>query len=738
MDIRPPTGIAPLTLAATEDAGAKLHGRRLRTARLASIAVLVLALAVFAAAIPLEFARLQSVCTGDRCLHPWLSPEILAEMQAYGLSARWFAAYFGGLVVLQAGVWYIVGLLLFWRRPNDRTALLAALALVTAGTAFGVDLRALGEASPIWGLPAVVLGFLGGTCLYLLLFLFPDGRFVPGWTRWLMLAALLIQAFTSFLPDTPLDPETWPPVAGVATYLLVGGGGIAAQVYRYRRTSSLLERQQTKWVMCSLIGMLGLLLSLGVANLFITTSGLLVEVAANTALFVAMLLIPLAILRAVMRYQLWDIDLIIKRALVYGTLTVVVIGLYVLIVGYLGALLRAEYSLAISLVATGVVAVLFQPLREWLQRGVNRLLYGERDDPYVVVSRLGQRLEAALAPEAVLPAIAETVAQALKLPYTALTLKQADDFVVAAEYPDTNARTGADAATNLEAVPRSPERLASVPLTYQGEIVGKLLLAPRARGEGFSPADWRLLEDLARQAGVAAHAVRLTNDLRRSRERLVTTREEERRRLRRDLHDGLGPVLATIAMQAEAARELLETDRAAADALLADLAGQAQMAVADVRRLVYGLRPPALDDLGLLGALRAHAERSSQAGLQVGVQAPDPLPPLPAAVEVAAYRIVQEALTNVARHAHAGNCQVTLALIGIGPHQALSLEISDDGVGLNPERQAGVGLTAMHERAAELGGSCAIAPRAGGGTRVSICLPAASGTGVVSWDEAGG
>ncbi len=198
-------------------------------------------------------------------------------------------------------------------------------------------------------------------------------------------------------------------------------------------------------------------------------------------------------------------------------------------VGYLGALFRTGSTLPISLVATGLVAVLFQPLRELLQRGVNRLLYGQRDEPYRVVSRLGQRLEATLAPEAVLPTIVETVAQALKLPYAAITWQQ-DGAVV-------------NAATFGKAV----DELLHLPLSYQSELIGELVLAPRGPGEFFTPADRALLSDLARQAGVAAHAVRLTADLQRltgelqqSRTELVTTREEERRRLRRDLHDGQG------------------------------------------------------------------------------------------------------------------------------------------------------------------------------------------------------
>jgi signal transduction histidine kinase len=255
-------------------------------------------------------------------------------------------------------------------------------------------------------------------------------------------------------------------------------------------------------------------------------------------------------------------------------------------------------------------------------------------------------------------------------------------------------------------------------LSYQGETVGQLILAPRAAGESFSLADRRLLDDLARQAGVAAHAVRLTSDLRRSRERLVSAREEERRRLRRDLHDGLGPQLASVTLKLDAARNLLEHDPAATGTLLADLKTQTQAAIADIRRLVYDLRPPALDDLGLVSALRQQIGQYQYNQLNIKIDAPDNLPPLPAAVEVAAYRIVQEAITNVVRHADARNCIVSL---GVG--NGLCLDIRDDGRGLPADRRAGVGLSSMRERATELGGHCEIGPAPGGGTCVMAWLP---------------
>jgi signal transduction histidine kinase len=263
-------------------------------------------------------------------------------------------------------------------------------------------------------------------------------------------------------------------------------------------------------------------------------------------------------------------------------------------------------------------------------------------------------------------------------------------------------------------------RVERVPLTYRGELVGELAVGLRPGESEFSPADRKLLADLARQAGVAAHAVALTRALQRSRERLVAAREEERRRLRRDLHDGLGPALAGITLQLEGVRALVADEPAQARQTLLDLRTHTQTAIADIRRLVHDLRPPALDELGLLGALREHANRLD-GGLRVTIDGPEELPELPAAVEVAAYRIALEALTNVVRHAAARTCSVRVIADG-----ALELEIADDGRGVADEPGPGVGLGSMRERAAELGGSCTIERARGGGTCVRASLPLVS------------
>jgi signal transduction histidine kinase len=327
------------------------------------------------------------------------------------------------------------------------------------------------------------------------------------------------------------------------------------------------------------------------------------------------------------------------------------------------------------------------------------LIYGERDDPVEALSRLGESLETALPTEKVLPALVETIAQTLRLPFIGIAI---EDQPVAAFGQQTKNQV-------------------AFPLIFQGESTGELLAAPRAPDESFTPAEMRLLQNLARQAGAAVRNAQLTADLQRSRQHLVTAREEERLRLRRDLHDGLGPALASVIWQAESARDTIPTNPSKAAQLLESSIEQAQAALTDIRRLVYGLRPPALDELGLVGALEQAVRHYP--GTSVTIKASEPLPSLPAAVEVAAYRIVQEALKNSIEHGKARNCVVCISLDGGPAPGSLCLMVRDNGMGLLEVVTPGVGLASMRERAEELGGAFNIHPRQAGGTEVEVRLP---------------
>jgi signal transduction histidine kinase len=686
-------------------ASVRLHGRYLLAARVAWAVVAVMAAVCIVVSITSEFARLQTVCSTGACPPGTLTPANVRDLGAMGLSVGFFAGILISVELLFAITSFAVGALIFWRRSDDRMALFLALVLVTlGGAALTQNPDALVDEPTALRLVILFVTFLGNTSIVLFFYLFPDGRFVPRWTRVVAVVFVAGQVDEFFFPSSLLPDIPAP----LNTALVFGflASIVYAQVYRYRRVSGPVERQQTKWIVFGITAMVVGTQGSDVLLLVYPQTWLLM---AGPVYYLSLLFIPLSIGVAILRNHLFDIDLVINRTLVYGALTTSVVLLYVLVVGGLGAVLQVQGSLIVSLLATGLAAVMFQPLRDRLQRGVNHLMYGERDDPYAVLSRMGQRLESRLAPEAVLPAVTRTLREALKLPYAEIQLKREDGF-------ETAASAGDRGENNL-----------SLPLVYGGETVGRLVVGPRAGEENFGPTERGLLEDLAHQVGASAHAalktdeaLRLSADLQHSRERLVEAREEERRRLRRDLHDGLGPQLSSQALTVDAALALMRRDPDAAEELLLELKADAQDAVADIRRLVYGLRPPALDDLGLLGALRESAAQYAAKGLSVSVEAPEGLPPLSAAVEVAAYRIAQEALTNVARHAEASACTVYLAIEKAG---VLRVEVRDDGRGIPGHSPVGVGLTSMRERASELGGGLVVEALPGGGTRVSARLP---------------
>lgn len=578
----------------------------------------------------------------------------------------------------------------------------------------------------LWVCPVILL-------LWTLL-LYPDGSLPsPRWRPlawiyvvWSALLATLAGLGAGVYSEPPLVPLPWSQdlfghgsnlehaLPGLfAAFPALVTGSAAAVIVRLQQAGRE-ERSQIKWL--AFVG--GVVVAVWS---FPPTheTGSWARVGANLMLWA----VPTAIGAAVLRYHLYDIGRVINRTLVYALLTVCISGAYILIVTSLGMLFQHTGIGASAVVAT-VIAVLAAPVRTRLQRGVNRLLYGGRGEPYAVVSELGRRLSAVLAPGSVLPVIVSTVASALKLPYVAVQLLQDGEFRAASVHGVASTHT------------------LTIPLTHHGELLGRIVLGPRSPGEEFSPAELRLLHDLARQAGLALHGVRLTADLQRSRERLVTAREEERRRLRRDLHDGLGPTLAGVAYLLDGAR-LSALDDARAAPMLDALRTEIRGAIAEVRRLLDGLGSAALDELGLLRAIEARAELLSTApgghsgpvlgtasarsgprtgGIVIEVRAPKVLPHLPPAIEVAAYRIVTEALTNVVRHSGAAHCQVVLELADDG---SLNIEITDDGHGLTAGEglAGGVGLTSMRERAAELGGSCTVGQRSVGGTRVAVHLP---------------
>jgi signal transduction histidine kinase len=328
---------------------------------------------------------------------------------------------------------------------------------------------------------------------------------------------------------------------------------------------------------------------------------------------------------------------------------------------------------------------------------------------YRVVSALAFRMEYTQAPDELLTSVAELISTELRLPYVLIEIEHT-------AWPDGSAEYGAPVG-----------ELLALPLTYQGYPAGRLVVSGRSAGRAVSRRDRRVLLDVAKHAGAALHTARLLGDLRESLDRVLYAREEERRRLRHELHDSVGPILAGISLGLHAARRVMRSDAEQADQLIMHLEQELQAAIGEVRRLFETLRPPALDQLGLLPAIkeqidllatRMRTDEDSPQHVSFELNSSGDLASLPAIVEVAAYRIVCEALTNVARHSGARTCTVTL-----GRDKGLRVEVVDDGVGISGRPGRGLGLGSMRERAAELGGTFVIDAPTRGGTRIVARLP---------------
>ena len=690
----------------------------LNLARLFQVLLICFTVGLFIVSIPINYERLSSACKTEPCSPGELTPASVKALNDIGISMDILIKITIALDILVAVIYTASAILIFIRKPNDLLTIFVTVMLVTFGVAtFSNEIQGFAVVYPQWSWLTKAIELIGNCAILAFFFVFPTGCFVPRRSEFIVAGWILFQLPRYYFPHSSFNLMGSNPTLYNA--LFFGGilSGIMAQTVRYWRVSNSTERLQTKWVVFgTAIGVGGYVITRLLTLFLSDPNGR--DLLINLALFIFstlfILLLPISISIAVVRYRLWDINPIINRALVYGMLSASTIAFYIFAVGFFSNYFQqSKANFILSFLATGVIAFLFEPLRERLQRAVNRLMYGERDDPSTVLMRLSQRLDSALAPDTVLQSIVETVAQTLRLPYAAITLNlEAQESRIVAS----------------SGLPRA--ELIHVPLNYQTERVGELLLAPRGAGESFSTADMNLLNIIAQQAGTAVHTARLTDELRQlnealqqSRERLVTAQEEERRRLRRDLHDGVGPTLASLTQRLDTAADFVGSNPLKSIQLLHELKGQVKGTVAEIRRLVYALRPPVLDEFGLASAIQEHvAPYAGPNGLQVTFDVTEPMPPLPAAVEVAAYRIAMEAFTNIVNHAEASICHLTLRI----ENNFLLLTVSDNGRGIRPNNHVGVGLTSMHERASELGGECTIENISAGGTRISARLPIVS------------
>ena len=585
------------------------------------------------------------------------------------------------------GLWLGTVALLFL--VTDLAAAWAWLDLVREDGALPGGEAALWVGSVLW-LPAY---FLLPTVLLLLA---PAGRLPgPAWRPALGGSLALIALVTVVNATAPYSTEDTtipdqPPVANplesdavqhwlgwtpalLAVAIVVA---LTALVLRRRRATGR-ERRQLDVVLLGALGTVALL----VAGLLTPRPWFLLVVA------LALVPYPLALGVAAARHQLWNLDLVVRRSVVYGALSVAVVAAYVVSIAALGGVLGR--TTGAPLVATAVVAVGAAPFVARVQRAVDRRLFGDSADPAAAMRRVAQRA-------GTLPDLARDVAASLRVPHARVVT--------------------ATGQTGAWGTPRDPET--RVALRHGGAVVGELVASAREPGRPLTRRDEATLTELASYVAVVVHALQLSDDLQRSREQLVVAREEERRRLRRDLHDGLGPELAAIALELETVRDLADGPGTPAGAKAESLRAHVREVVSDVRRIVDDLRPPMLDDVGLVAAVEQQARRLSSPDLPVDV-AIGPLPPLSAAVELAVLRIVAEATTNAVRHS--GGRRVRVA---VGCADGLvEVVVADDGRGFAGPT-TGVGLGSMRERALELGGSCTVESSPGRGTTVRALLPA--------------
>jgi signal transduction histidine kinase len=534
--------------------------------------------------------------------------------------------------------------------------------------------------------------------LPLALLLFPDGHLPgPGWRYVAWAVALTSPLFVvemlsgtepvadglplGYLGVTLPAGLQWLWTASELRTVAVLAVGLVGLVVRYRRAREV-ERRQLLW----------LLLAAGVVVAAVAPWSLVAGT--PIAVLFSIPLVPAAIAIAVLRHQLLDIRLVLARALAWLLLSAAAVVAYVALVAVLDTAVSRAFGR--SAFAPVVVAVLLAPLLPRLQREAERWVYGDRRDPARVASRLSVHL--ASGDERGLQGVVASLGSALRFPWVAV--RDGDQLLAEAG--------------------ERPERTIRLPLAYAGAVVGELEIGLRSGERELAAVDLSTIQLVAAPLAVAVGALRLSTDLQASRGRLVVAGEEERRRLRRDLHDGLGPALTGIAMTAEAAGNFLDSDPRRTRELLAGLRDHVGTAIADVRRLVDDLRPPALDEVGLVGAIQQRADqlrlRPDGSSLDVRLVAPQDLPPLPAAVEVAAYRIATEALVNIARHADATSAQVRVRCNG-----ALEIEVTDDGGG-TADWVPGVGLASMRERADEVSGRVVAGPSGHGG-RVHASFP---------------
>jgi signal transduction histidine kinase len=654
----------------------------------------------------------------------------------------------GGGAALGLGIGSVGLVVALLRRSNTIGWLLLLGGLVEA-VAYAAQQYAIRAVLVAPGsLPAgVVVSWIGSwtyaldvPLLAALALLFPDGR--PPTRRWrplmfslvglglvlVMVSALPLPGGQSHvLPDGTLlggsgsDTPASDVLSNVAmiTFLLLAVAAllcVVSLVLRFRRSDAEV-REQIKWFLFAgaFLVAVEIALPFGTTSSGTPSTSLLGRVV--PVLFVlAALGLPAAVMVAILRYRLYGIDVVINRALVYGSLAALITGVYVGIAVGIGELVGSggRPNLGLSILATAIVALGFQPARERLQRVANRLVYGKRATPYQVLSEFSSNVAGSYAADEVLPRMARVLQEGTGAESTTVWLRSGDELRVAASYPKTTQEFAPAVPVNGE-LPQLPDVTRAVEVRHQGELLGALSVNKR-RGESLTPVEEKLLDDLAHQAGLVLKNVGLTADLQRrlgelraSRQRLVSAQDAERRRLERNLHDGAQQHLVALKVKLGLAEMLAAEDPERAKALVQQLKADTDEALETVRDLARGIYPPMLAEKGLAAALESQARKAT---VPVTVDA-DGVGRYSQDVEATVYFCVLEALQNVQKYADATHVRVRLSAV----HGEVCFDVEDDGRGFDVKRvKRGAGLTNMVDRLDALGGGITVASGIGTGT----------------------
>ena len=638
-------------------------------------------------------------------------------------------------VVLFAIVFPLTGAIVASRRPGNAVGW-----VMIGGPLFGI----LGAASEAYANRALIVapGSLPGgaeaswmatwpwvpmlATVPLLLQLLPHGRPLSRRWRWLLYLTIAQSAFhtAGFMALWPYRgveylrqvlaeglPDRLPPItqAAIASFPVFGVvmiAGLVSLVLRFKRSRGE-ERQQLKWI------------AFGVSIMALETVWWFAADAIGIELSaiwdtLTVIPVPVAIGIAILKYRLYDIDVVINKTLVYGAMGAFITAVYVAVVVGIGQTIGSPENLGLSILATGLVAVAFQPVRERVQRFANRLVYGKRATPYEVLSGFSGGMARTVATEELLPRMARIVAEGTGAARADVWLRVGSDLIREASWPEEGEAPKEaipvtdDGETTIDGADRA------VPVRHQGELLG-VIAVKKSPGEAVTGADDKLLQDLSSQAGLVLRNVGLIEELRSSRQRLVSAQDEERRRLERDLHDGAQQRLVSISVVLRLARSLTngEADRALGERI-DQTAEELDRALNELREFARGIHPTILTERGLVPALQSLAERSTvPATVDADIDAR-----LPAAVEATAYFVASEALANVGKYSKASRVAIRAAM----DDGELTVEVTDDGIGgADPSR--GSGLRGLDDRVAAVDGTLEVESPPGSGTRLAARIP---------------